>query len=240
MKSHGIEILDYEPTDLGILCLRRRELLAEPGTIVTEVSLDHQFLMSSLHTVSERALATIALQMCGEMDLDLEVLVGGLGLGYTTQALLESNRVARVEVVEYLPQVIGWLRSGLLPLSEALSEEPRLLVVQGDVYARLRSAPPARRHDLILIDVDHSPEDRLSKSESENENDPKFYTVEGLRMAQEHLTPGGILGVWSYAESSPFLDALREVFREVRVEGVTYRNRHVEEDCTDWLYFARE
>ncbi|CAN5658293.1 hypothetical protein BH23PLA1_BH23PLA1_14640 [soil metagenome] len=230
MKPPRIEILAYEPTDLGLLCLRRRELPSEPGTIVTEVTLDHEFLMSSLHTVSEQALATIALQMHGDGNLD--VLVGGLGLGYTAHALLGSDRVAKVEVVEYLPQVIDWLRRGLLPLSGELAAESRLVLVWGDVYGRLRS-DPARLHDLILIDVDHSPEDRLSHTEA------SFYSVRGLRAVREHLAPGGVLGVWSYAESSPFVDALHEVFREVRVEGVTYRNRHVDEDCTDWLFFAR-
>ena len=231
MKPLGIEILAYEPTDLGLLCLRRREMRSEPGTIVTEVTLDHQFLMSSLHTDSERALATIGLQMHGDAS-GLDVLVGGLGLGYTAHALLGSDRVARVEVVEYLPQVIGWLGRGLLPLSGELAADPRLGVARGDVYARLGSAP-ARAHDLILIDVDHSPDDRLAGGEA------TFYGARGLRKAREHLTPGGVLGVWSYAESSPFVDALHEVFGEVRVEGVTHRNRHVDEDCTDWLFFAR-
>ena len=230
MNPRGIEILAYEPTDLGILCLRRRAMLSEPGMIVTEVTLDHQFLMSSHHTASERALATIALEM--QPDAGLDVLVGGLGLGYTSHAVLGSERVARVEVVEYLPEVIGWLRQGLFPLSEELAADPRLVVSRGDVFARLLSSP-TRLHDLILIDVDHSPDDRLAGTNA------SFYDVRGLSAAREHLAPGGVLGVWSYAESSPFADALHAVFREVRVEAITYRNCHVDEECVDWLFFAR-
>ncbi len=51
----NLEFLAYEDTPLGPLCLRRRELLSDPGTVVTEVTLNHQFLMSSLHNDSERA-----------------------------------------------------------------------------------------------------------------------------------------------------------------------------------------
>jgi hypothetical protein len=66
-----------------------------------------------------------------------------------------------------------------------------------------------------------------------------FYTREGLERARRHLAPGGLLGVWSYAESSPFERALRETFPDVRVEPVTFHNALVDEDSTDWLFFAR-
>jgi len=231
MPPPNFKILAYDETPLGPLCLRWRELLAEPGTIVTEVSLNHEFLMSSYNTASERALASVALEMHAGKDLD--VLVGGLGLGYTAREALRSSRVGRVEVVEFLPQVIGWLDQGLIPLAGELKADPRLAVVQEDVYRRL-AEPPARAHDLILIDVDHSPEDRLAAANG------SFYTEEGLERAKRHLKPGGVLGVWSYDESSPFAEALRRVFREVRVEPVEFHNRFVGQTQTDWLFFARE
>ena len=121
MSKLNLEILAYEPSPLGPLCLRRRELLSDPGTIVTEVTLNHEFLMSSLYTDSERALAHTAIEM--HTGDDLRVLVGGLGLGYTARAALDSSRVAHVDVVELLPQVIDWLRRGLVPLSPELNDE---------------------------------------------------------------------------------------------------------------------
>ncbi len=54
-----------------------------------------------------------------------------------------------------------------------------------------------------------------------------------------HLAPGGVFGVWSYAESSPFADALREVFEEVRAEPITFMNDVIGAETTDWLFFAR-
>jgi spermidine synthase len=230
MTPSNFEILAWEDTPLGPLCLRRRELLSAPGTVVTEVTLDHQFLMSSLHTDSERALARVALEMHGGTDLN--VLVGGLGLGYTAWAALASGRVARVEAVELLPQVIDWLEGDLVPLSSELKADDRFRAVHGDVYGRL-AGPPGERHDLILIDVDHSPDDRLDGGSG------SFYTEEGLERARGHLAPAGVLGVWSYAESSPFSEALRGVFDEVRIEPVTFHVPMIDEQRTDWLFFAR-
>ena len=238
MSISNLEILAYDPSPLGLLCLRRRELLSQPGTIVTEVTLDHEFLMSSLYTDSERALARTALEM--HSGDELRVLVGGLGLGYTAREALLSQRVARVEVVELLPQLIDWLARGLVPLSSELQHAMggeigkgrRLVVTQGDVYRRL-AGEPDELLDVILIDVDHSPDERLA------EGSARFYTTPGLLAARRHLAADGVLAVWSYAESSPFADALREVFEQVRVEPITYDNRLIDQQQTDWLFFAR-
>jgi spermidine synthase len=234
VDASNFEFIAHQDTAIGTLILRRRELLSRPGTVVTEITLDHEFLMSSHITFSERALSRIALEMHrGER---LRVLVGGLGLGYTAWEVLQSPRVEHVEVVELEPAVIRWMREGLVPLSGSLSGEPRVDLVAGDVYQRLAQSPDpaAPRPDLILIDVDHSPDERLGDSNQ------GFYTVDGLRRARRHLAPNGVLGVWSYAESSPFADALHEVFREVRIEPVTFVNDLIDEETTDWLFFARD
>lgn len=230
MSKSNLEILAYDQTPLGMLCLRRRELLSRPGTMVTEVTLNHEFLMSSLYTDSEQVLARSALEMVSGDGL--QVMVGGLGLGYTAREALRSERVGRVEVVELLPEVIDWLERGLVPLANQLGEDARLTVTQDDIYQRL-SESPAKRFDAILIDVDHSPDERLG------EDSVSFYTSDGLRAARQHLAPGGVLAVWSYAESSPFADALREVFAEVHLEPVSYENQLIDQRQTDWLFFAR-
>ncbi len=230
MALSNLKILAYDETPLGILCLRRRELISAPGTIVTEVTLNHEFLMSSLYTDSERALARTALELHeGE---NLKVLVGGLGLGYTAREALLSKRVGSLEVIELLPEVVDWLEGGLLPLSSELNKDKRLKISKDDAYGRL-AAQPSEQFDLILIDVDHSPDERLG------EESLPFYTQDGLRAAKAHLAEGGILAVWSYAESSPFADALRAVFTEVRVEPVSFANQLIDEQQTDWLFFAR-
>lgn len=232
MSPSKFEILAYEDTQLGLLCLRRRELLSRPGTVVMEITLNHEFLMSSYITVSERALARYALDIHGGKKLS--VLVGGLGLGYTAHEVLSvgGDRVARVEVVEFLPQVIDWVAQDLVPLATALKADARLSCVEGDIYAQL-SRPPEHKYDLILIDVDHSPDEPLGSASA------AFYTKAGLMRARRHLTESGVLAVWSYAEHSPFATALRRVFSDVRVEPVSVMNDLVDEEQTDWLFFAR-
>lgn len=230
MNPSNLEILAYEDTPLGVLCLRRRTLLAEPNTVVTDITLNHEYLMSSYITYSERALATFALEM-HEAD-KLKVLVGGFGLGYTAREALLSDRVGHVEAIEFLPQVIDWYNDDLLPLSKELKSDPRFEITSGDAYARLAESSDAQ-WDMILIDIDHSPDERLGGGSS------SFYTKDGLERAKKHLAPGGVIGIWSYAESSPFELALRSVFPEVRVEPVTFHNRLMDEDVTDWLFFGR-
>ena len=101
----------------------------------------------------------------------------------------------------------------------------------GTQFGRL-SADPKETHDLILIDVDHSPDERLGKS------DGSFYSAEGLRNAKRHLSPGGVLGVWSRAQNNAFHETLCEVFAHVRIETVTFENEIIDQENTNWLFFA--
>jgi spermidine synthase len=226
----NVQFLASEETSLGTVYLRQRELPGQPGVVVLELFFDHALLMSSCSTHSERALAREAIALHGGGAL--QVLVGGLGLGYTAREALASSDVAAVEVIELLPQLIGWFDGGILPLGSELRADPRFSLREGDVYAQL-GGPPGRRYDLILIDVDHAPEERLG------DGDGAFYTEEVLRKAREHLAPDGILGVWSYAESLRFAQLLGRVFGEVRVERVTFANPAIEEEETNWLFLAR-
>lgn len=229
MSPPNLKILAYEDTDLGPLCLRRRELLSEPGTVVTEVTLNHEFLMSSYNTDSERAISNRSVELHGGSDL--KALVGGFGLGYTAKELLTDQRVASVEVIEYLPQVLQWLKEGLIPLSDELNDADGLRLTSGDVYQYLLDEP-LQQYDLIVIDVDHSPADQLGSDEH------VFYTEAGLKSAKKHLTQGGILAVWSYAESSSFSEALELTFSRTHVEAVRTFNPMVQEEQTDWLFFG--
>ena len=233
MSPSNLEILAYEVTSLGPLCLRRRELLSRPGVFITEVTLNHEFLMSSYNTDSERIIANQAADI--HRGDRLKTLVGGLGLGYTAFELARIQKVHRVEVVEYLPQVIQWLEDGLVPLSEEWVSKgdaaAKLEISQGDIYERL-AGPADDLYDLIVIDVDHSPDDRLGGK------DDGFYTVEGISQARTHLSDGGVLAVWSYAESSPFSQALRSAFPHVEVKAVKTYNDLVDHEQTDWLFFG--
>lgn len=209
----NLEILAYEETPLGPLCLRRRSLLSRPGTVITEATLDHEFLMSSLYTESETALATLALDLHG--GAGLRVLVGGLGLGYTAHAALQSDRVADVLVLELFPEVVDWLKQGLLPLSEILMGDERLRTGVADFFQRM-AEPPTETFNLILVDIDHAPDQLLDQGTA------AFYSEDGLRAVRAHLAPDGVLAVWSSATSPSFVEALRAAYTDVRTEPITF------------------
>ena len=184
-----IEILEFVETPIGELCLRRRELLSQPGTLITEVTLDHEFLMSSYHTASEDALARLGIEWHGGRELS--VLVGGLGLGYTAQAALDCSQTGKVDVIELLPEVISWLTRDLIPLAGKLRQEPRFSVSRADFFRYLRR-PAGQCYDVMLVDIDHAPDENLDP-----ENLP-FYTVEGLRH-----TSLPIMTIQYHSEGSP-------------------------------------
>ncbi len=127
------EELDFQQTPLGDISLRRRSELRLAGKIVYEVKLGDEFLMSSLFTDAEIQLAKLGLAELEGSDLD--IVVGGLGLGYTAAAVLEDPSVGSLMVVEVMEPVIDWHRRGLVPLGKTLVSDPRCTLVHADFFA---------------------------------------------------------------------------------------------------------
>lgn len=220
--SFLFEELDYAPTPIGAISLRRRHILSLQ-TDVFEILLGEEHLMSSLFTASEVALADKGVAaLTGEK---LDVLVGGLGLGYTAKAVLAHDSVAGLDVVDLLEPVIRWHREGLVPIGTELADDPRCRLIEGDFFALAASQAgfdaqkPGRQYDAILIDIDHTPE-RLLHSGSKG-----FYTAEGLRAVQRFLKPRGIVGLWSdEAPDDAIVALLADPFDMAWVEPVVFEN----------------
>jgi spermidine synthase len=230
------EELDYRPTPIGALSLRRRREMSL-GVDVFEIKLGDEYLMSSLFTASEIALARLGLAALAGDGLD--IIVGGLGLGYTAQAVLEHEKVGSLIVVEMLDAVIDWHRTGLLPLGPALVADARCRLVQGDFFAMANSAAgfdpqaPRRRFDAILVDIDHSPDALL------DDRSIGFYRSEGLRALAAHIKPGGIFGLWSNDLPNPaFTNKLASIFAAAWAEPVTFHNPLQNRPFTQTVYLA--
>jgi spermidine synthase len=229
-----LEYLSSCERSIGLIYLCRHPRPSHPDGWVYDVYIDAELLMSSVSPLSERQLATLAIA-AHRGEGPLRVLVGGLGLGYTAQAALESPRAATVRVVDRMDFVIQWIRDGLLPLSEQLNADERLELVQSDVYADLL-APASRSWDLILMDVDHSPEMPLDPASL------PFYTPEGQTRVREHLAPGGVLAVWSAHDNDRFAAVLSEVYDEAWREEIAWSVEHDGEETQDFhnvLFMAR-
>ena len=192
--SLNFEELDYRLTPLGALSLRRRR---EPkfDVDVFEVKLGDDYLMSSLFTASEIALARLGLaELTGD---SLDVVVGGLGLGYTAKAVLEHGGIGELLVVEALEAVIDWHAAGLVPLGQELTSDNRCRFIHNDFFALAASdtgldpTMPGRQFDAVLVDIDHSPDLLL------HQRNASFYQPEGLRRLATHLRSDGVFGLWS-------------------------------------------
>src|SRR3569833_3612523 len=201
--------LDWTPTRIGEISLRRR-LEPTTRTEVYEVKLGDEYLMSSLFTVAEEELARLGLAAAGP-DAPRDVVVGGLGLGYTARAARADDRVASLIVVEALAPVIDWHRRDLLPAAHTLTADPRTTLLEGDFFALVREgtgfgpAKPDRRFDAILVDIDHSPVNVLNPAHAD------LYTPAGLRRLGRFQRPGGVFGLWSDdPPDTAFLGSLQE------------------------------
>lgn len=237
--SRLFEELDYAPTPIGAISLRRRHILALK-TDVFEILLGEEHLMSSLYTASEIALADKGLAALSGDTLD--VLVGGLGLGYTAQAVLAHESVADLTVIDLLAPVIRWHEEGLVPMKTELADSPRCRLVQGDFFAMAASEDgfdrdqPGRQFDALLIDIDHTPE-RLLHGGSKG-----FYTPEGLRAVQRFVKPGGIVGLWSDEAPDEAITALLgQAFDAAWAEPVVFANPLQDgREVTQAVYLGRK
>lgn len=231
------EELDRQRTPIGEISLRRRW---DPSLEIEvhEVKLDDEFLMSTLFTVAEQELARRALARLGGRELD--VLVGGLGLGYTAAAALADARVRRVDVVELSSSVIEWHRGGLVPLGAELSADGRCRFVHADFFALVRSGAAVRedapeRYDAILLDIDHAPAHLL------HERHAGFYSRDGLRPLLDRLRPGGVFGMWSDgSEDPPFTDLLADTFGWSAAEPVSFPNPYTGGESTSTVYLGAQ
>ena len=236
--SHAYEELDRRTTAIGELVLRRRLIPGLGSDLVYEIKRDDELLMSSLVNDSEIALAQLAIPHVGDGIFD--VLVGGLGLGYTAWAALGYERVRSVRVVELLPAVIEWHRQGLLPLGTELADDPRCRLLQGDFFLFATDPSvrdlvhPAGGYGAILLDIDHAPDAWLRPEHG------GFYAAEALAATAALLQSGGVLAVWSCGEPQAAFEAeLAEVFPSVSTEEVTIYNPLADREQTDTIYLAK-
>ncbi len=161
-----------------------------------------RLLMSSRSHGSEEALARVALERAPRAR---EVLVGGLGLGFTLRATLDRLPPgARVVVAELVPELVAWNRGPLAPLAGRPLEDPRVRVEVGDVLGCLRAS--AGRLDAVLLDVDNGP--AVARTAVGRPANGALYGAAGVRACRDALRPGGVLAVWSAGPAPEYLRTL--------------------------------
>jgi spermidine synthase len=189
------------------------------GDAVYELILNGKLLMDSREHASEEALASIGLGECSGDQL--EVLVGGLGFGFTLRAVLRDARVARAVVVELEPLLVSFLARedvrARMPAPDLA--DPRVTVHEGNICEWIAAAGSGR-YDLILLDVDNGPESLSAVGNVE------LYSEAGLRRSRAALRPGGLLAIWSSEPAPECLRRLAACFDDVREWIVPVQREH--------------
>jgi spermidine synthase len=230
------EEIDSQASPLGEISLRRRRMPAFGDRDIYEVKLGEEFLMSSMFVEAEEALSTLGLAAVKGDNLD--VVVGGLGLGYTAVAALKDQRIREQLVVDALDTVIGWHQDELVPLGKTLNNDTRNRYVHGSFFdlaidssTGFDPSNPGRKFDAILLDIDHSPTEYLNASNA------SFYTTQNITLMAEQLNTNGVFAMWSQNLPEQSFEALLgTVFSKVESHIVSFSNPFQSVESTNSVY----
>jgi spermidine synthase len=194
-------------------------------------------LMNSRVHSSELALADLG---CAHVQSkpNAQVLVGGLGMGFTLSAALKAVlQSADVTVAELVPEVIEWNKG---PLGECANKpllDKRTKVHLGDVADLLlaKNASQAQfnqqLYDAVLLDVDNGPE---GFTHSDNNN---LYSLKSLVAIRQSLELGGVLAIWSAWNDPKFTNQLKKA--RFKVDTKTVR-AHKGKGSRHTIYLAKK
>lgn len=194
------QVLDRRDTPDGELELRQR------GDADYLICLAGRVLMNSRESRSEKQLG---IRACRGLAPDSRVLVGGLGMGLTLRAVLDSvSSDSQVTVAELNEVVADWCRGPLASLAGDVLADSRVTLRLGDVGACIREAGPGS-WDAIVIDLFEGPH-----AGSDATHDP-FYGRKAIERCWRALGPGGIFAVWAEARDEAFEKRLKHQGFEV-------------------------
>ena len=181
------QIIERVPGEAGLLELRQR---GERDFLIT---LGGQVLMNSMANRSEVALGQLA---CGHLKHLARplVLVGGLGMGFTLRAVLDTlPATAQVLVAELNPVVLAWCRGPLAALTDHAVVDTRVNVKICDVAQQIHrfakdDAP--EKLDAVILDLYTGPYVRSHKRD-----DPLYGSI-AINRTRAALKPDGVFAVW--------------------------------------------
>jgi spermidine synthase len=189
--SRAWQTLDRRESPDGVLELRQR------GADDFLICVNGRVLMNSRASRSEEQLGV---RTCKGLGAGARVLIGGLGMGLTLRAVLDSlPEESHVDVSELHPIVAEWCHGPLAALTGGCLDDPRVSVRVGDVADHIReAADSAAAYDAIVLDLFEGPH-----AHTDARRDP-FYGRQAIERSWRALRPGGVLGVWAEAREQHF------------------------------------
>ena len=203
------KIIDSVSTKEGILELRQR------GVSDFLITVGGRVLMNSMAHRSEAALGRLAGGHLKNRPRP-RVLVGGLGMGFTLRAVLNTlPPTGKVVVAELHPAVLEWCRGPLAHLTDGAAQDSRVMVRICDVALLIRKyAKGVRRDNLdaVVLDLYTGPYTRTHKK------DDPIYGSTAIDTTRTALKPDGILAVWGEDYDAGFEKRLRAAGFAVTIE----------------------
>lgn len=201
-----------------------------------EVIYNGLFLMATYNGASEKAAIRDALKIAAcRSNSPVNVLMGGLGVGYSLQEALAWKQVARVTVAEIEPAIIRWNRDVLRKINNNALYDPRTKLLNIDFREALEEEAetalrhPSRRYKVIMIDTDNG------SSWLSLPSNAFFYSTDGLQLISTCLYPGGVACFWCSRREKAFEKQLDKKFHQVSFHSVEEKTGY--EGC---YYLARK
>lgn len=169
-----------------------------------ELIVNGVFIMASYNALSSIELARLPLSEQDWQGCRPEVLVAGLGLGYTVREACSFSNVGRVDVVEFNENVVALNRGPLTEINGDCLADPRVRVFEQDFFDYIGSCRD--KYDLICMDIDNGP---MQLARNENS---RVYLGGFFRRVRDRLRTDGMFWVWSCGESLPLLQNMERVF----------------------------
>jgi spermidine synthase len=188
------QMIEKVETGDGVLELRKR------GDRDFMILINNRVLMNSSANRSEIVLGELACRKIATRPRP-RVLIGGLGMGLTLKAALDSlPHTAQVVVSELNPVVVTWCCGPLAMLTNDIMRDPRVTIIIEDVAAVITRAaqPGGAPFDAILLDLYEGP------GASSNASHDLFYGSRALKTTAAALSPGGVFAVWGENPDASF------------------------------------
>ncbi len=217
--------IDYQPP----VVVERREGLAgviqlQRRGLEYEIIYNGVFLMATYNGASEKAAVKEALAAATRnYEGPVNILMGGLGVGYSLREALNWPEVSEVKVAEIEPAVIRWNREILNGINENALADPRVQLYSGDFKGLLKNAAESAsgkqslKYQVVFVDTDNG-STWLSLP-----GNNFIYTSEGLELIDRCLMPGGIACFWCAEEEEAFAELLNRRFEDVIFRAVPER-----------------
>ena len=220
-------ILSRVTTPHGELQLQRWNETDEKGQPVYEVIFNGVFLMASYNELSEKALATLAIEPLASNRQNLEVLIGGLGIGYSLQAALDHDRVQAVDVVEIEKYIIRWAKGVFSKQNHNACFDSRVRLIHMDLGDYISQTD--KTYDAIILDVDNGPT-WLALA-----NNRRIYEKPALGKFRALLRDGGVFTIWAAHQCAAFQNRLKQVFG--RAELITISDVDLQDRSIDYFVY---